>query len=548
MSFDAPVSGYVESHKPVRNSTIWWCTMLLDGLLDRNSETRLLVRREPRRSGTSSIAARSSGSVAVSQSDRVFVFGPFRLAVAERLLKRGDQTLMIGGRAFDLLVTLVERAGEVVSDRELIARAWPDVSVETSNLRVQISALRKLLGDGLMGVRYISNVAGRGYCFVAAVARSTTEKTAPVCSSLFASGPVHGLPARLTRMVGRDEVVCRLQAELMARRFVNIVGPGGVGKTTVAIAVAQALVEAFDGTIIFVDLSVVADPQLVATAVVSALGIGARAKDPWLDLFGFLRDKKVLLVLDNCEHVINATAKLAERIMSDAPQTHILTTSREALRVEGEHVHVLDVLDCPPNNPRLRAIEALSYPAVQLFMERALASGLCLELSDAEAPVVANICGRLDGLALAIELVASRAGSLGISGIAELLDNRFKVVWFRRRTALPRHQTLKLMLDWSYNLLSELERRILCKLSVFVGDFTIQAAREVAADIEIDDARVIQAVTNLLEKSLISTVDSHEPACYRLLNITRAYALEKLADRKMDDVVQRHAAAYFVDA
>jgi predicted ATPase len=331
----------------------------------------------------------------------------------------------------------------------------------------------------------------------------------------------------------------------MTCRFVSIVGPGGVGKTTVAVAAAHALMEGFHGAVLFIDLGALADPRLVPTAVASALGIVTQAQDPLLGLLDYLGDRKALLVLDNCEHVIDAAAGLAERVMNEAPQTRILATSREALRAEGEHVHLLNSLDSPPSNPRLQAAEALKYPAVQLFMERALASGYHSELSDTDAPVVVNICRKLDGIALAIELAASRVGSLGISGTAEMLDNRFKVVWNGRRTALPRHQTLTSMLDWSYNLLSDLEKRVLCRLAIFVGDFTIKAACEVAAEAEIDDVCVTQAITSLLAKSLISTTHAHKSTYYRLLDTTRAYALAKLADRgEMDCMARRHATAF----
>lgn len=336
-----------------------------------------------------------------------------------------------------------------------------------------------------------------------------------------------------------------LLSQMMARRFVSIVGPGGVGKTTVAVAVAHALVEVFHGAVVFVDLGALADPRLVPTAVASSLGLAMKSQDPLLSLLDFLRDRRILLVLDNCEHLIDAAAQLGERVVDEAPQAHILATSREALRAEGEHVHLLYSLDSPPNDPGLSAAEALRYPAVQLFMERALAGGYPSELSDTDAPVVANMCRRLDGIALAIELAASRVGSLGINGTAELLDNRFRGVWNGRRTALPRHQTLNSMLDWSYNLLSDLEKGVLCRLSVFVGEFTITAACDVAVEAEFEDALVTQAVTNLLAKSLISTTQGQRSTYYRLLDTTRAYALAKLADRgETDRIARRHAAAF----
>ena len=346
-------------------------------------------------------------------------------------------------------------------------------------------------------------------------------------------------------MVGRDDTVRSLAQQLQMWRFVSIVGPGGVGKTTVAISVAHTLVDGFHDAVFFIDLAALTDPQLVPTAVASALGFMVQTQDPLVGLLAFIGDRKILLVLDNCEHVIGVAAALAERVVSEAPQAHILATSREALRVEGEHVHLLYSLDCPPEDAGLTAMEALRYPAAQLFMERAAASGYGAALSDIDAPIVARICRRLDGIALAIELAASRVGSLGIRGTAELLDNRFGLLWHGRRTALPRHQTLNAMLDWSYSLLSEREKVVLCRLSVFVGDFTLQAAGSIASETEVDEADVIDAVASLVAKSLISTTVINESTYYRLLDTTRAYAAAKLAERgEADRIARRHAIFY----
>jgi predicted ATPase len=331
-------------------------------------------------------------------------------------------------------------------------------------------------------------------------------------------------------------------------RFVSIVGPGGVGKTTVAISVAHALIDGFHDAVFFIDLAALTDPQLVPTAVASGLGLMVQTQDPVVSLLAFIGDRKILLVLDSCEHVIGVAAALAERVVSEAPQAHILATSREALRVEGEHVHLLYSLDCPPEDAGLTAMEALRYPAVQLFMERAAASGHGAALSDIDAPIVARSCRGLDGIALAIELAASRVGSLGIRGTSELLDNRFSLLWQGRRTALPRHETLNAMLDWSYSLLSEREKVVLCRLSVFVGDFTRQAAGSVASETEVDEvdeAGVVDAVASLVAKSLISTTVINESTHYRLLDTTRAYAVAKLAERgEADRVARRHAIFY----
>ena len=478
-----------------------------------------------------------------SQFKDAFSFGPFSLFAAERLLKKADEPIPLGGRALDVLIALVERAGEVVAHKELISSVWPDVTVEGANLRAHIAALRKALGDGRDGARYVTNISGRGYCFVAPVTRSSARQTVTV-TGITTTERVQNLPPRLTRMVGRDDTVRALAQQLRVWRFVSIVGPGGVGKTTVAISVAHTLVDGFHDAVFFIDLAALTDPQLVPTAVASALGLMVQSQDPLAGLLAFIGDRKILLVLDNCEHVIGVAAALAERVVSEARQAHILATSREALRVESEHVHLLYSLDCPPEDAGLTAMEVLRYPAAQLFMERAAASGHGAALSDIDAPIVARICRRLDGVALAIEFAAGRVGSLGIRGTAELLDSRFSLLWHGRRTALPRHQTLNAMLDWSYNLLSEREKVVLCRLSVFVGDFTLQAARSVASDTKVDEADVIDAVASLVAKSLICTTVLDE-STYRLLDTTRAYAAAKLAEcDEADRIARRHAIVY----
>jgi DNA-binding winged helix-turn-helix (wHTH) protein len=269
----------------------------------------------------------------------VVSFGPFRLVAAERQLKKGDEPLQLGGRALDTLIALVERAGEVVTQRELISRVWPDVTVEEANLRVHIANLRKALGDGYEGARYIVTVPGRGYSFVAPVTQSSPPRLAAVSDRL------QRLPPKLTRMIGRDAAIRALSAQLMTCRFVSVVGAGGIGKTTVAISVAHMLLDGFNGAVFFVDLAALTDAKLVPTPVARALGFMVQTQDSLGSLPAFIGERKILLVLDNCEHVIDSAAMVAERVVGEAPRAHVLTTSREALRVEGEHVHLLYALD-----------------------------------------------------------------------------------------------------------------------------------------------------------------------------------------------------------
>jgi predicted ATPase/DNA-binding winged helix-turn-helix (wHTH) protein len=468
-------------------------------------------------------------------------FGPFRLYPARRNLERAGSPIHLSARALDILIVLVERAGEVVSKKKLMARVWPDVTVDEGNLRFHIAALRRALEDGQSGARYVTTIAGRGYCFVAPISRSNAPRR-PSAEGVFRDQS-HKLPAHLKRMVGRDETVEKISALLVAERFVTIVGPGGIGKTTVAISAAHALLEDFEGAVHFFDLGPLNDPLLVPSAVASMLGLLVQSNDPTPGLISFLRDKRVLLLLDSCEHVIETAAALTERIFEEAPLVHILATSRESLRVEGEHVYQLSPLESPPDDPGLTAVAALSFPAAQLFVERVAASEHPFELSDSDAQIVGTICRKLDGIALAIELAAGRVSAYGIQRTAALLDSRFRLLWPGRRTALPRHQTLSATLDWSYDLLSELERTILRRLSVFVGFFTLEAAQSVAEANDIDGSQIIIGVSSLVAKSLATT----DNGCYRLLDTTRAYALAKLIDSgEADEAAQRHAM-YFCE-
>jgi predicted ATPase len=410
-------------------------------------------------------------------------------------------------------------------------------------LRFHVASLRKALGDGKDGARYITTLPGRGYCFVAPISRSSDRDNARV--TLAADFPHANLPGRLARMVGRTDDVAALSTQLIAARFVTIVGAGGVGKTTVAVAVAHDLIEAFAGAMLFVDLGMLSDPSLAATAVASMLGLSVRSDDVTPSLIAYLRDKRILLILDTCEHLIEAVAALASRIFMDAPQVHILATSREALQVEGEHVYKLDPLGCPPDYPGLTAADARTFPATQLFLERATASGARVDFSDTEAAIVASICRRLDGVPLAIELAARRVEAYGLQQTAELLDQRLTLLWHGPRTAPPRQKTLQATLDWSYGLLSELERVVLRRLAVFVGHFTLDAALEVVTSMTLERSAVFGAIDNLVAKSMVATRPVGAMMRYRLLDTTRAYALEtRLDDVELADLGVRHATYY----
>src|SRR5258706_508795 len=467
-------------------------------------------------------------------------FGPFRLIPSQKLLLDSDKPVRLGSRALELLIALVERAGEVVGRDELVARVWPSTIVEESSLRVHIAALRKALGDGHGGARFITNVPGRGYCFVAPVTRPAQPSLAS--SALAARSPSHNLPAPLTRMIGRSDAVAAIAALLAERRFVTITGAGGMGKTTVALAVAEELLASYADGVRFVDLAPIVDPLLLPSTLGSVLGISVPLHDPLPALSAFLKHRNMLIVLDNCEHVVDAAAVLAEGLLKSAAGVRMLTTSREPLNAEGEWVHRLGSLEMPPASGDLTAAGALSFAAIQLFVQRAMAVSDSFALTDADAPLLRDLCKQLDGLPLAIELAAARVDTLGVRGLAAQFDDSLHLLTRGRRTAAPRHRTLHAMLDWSFEYLSKNEQAALCRLAAFKADVTMASAAAVASDGEIGIPEVIPSVMSLVTKSLISTDASGDVIRYRLLETTRAYALEKLVQRGQDAIAfRRHA-------
>lgn len=466
-------------------------------------------------------------------------FGPYELSIGNRLLTNGTKVVPLGARAMDLLVVLVERANQVVSQRTLIERVWPERGADQVSLRVHISALRKALAERDPSRRHIATVPGRGYSFIVPVASTASQTSEP------GAGSRSVLPARLTRMVGRKDAIAEIQTKLTAHRFITIVGPGGIGKTTVAVTIAHEMRSIFDGQVRFLDLSPLGDASLIASAVATLFGLTVQTDDVLPALIERLREVPTLLVMDGCEHLIEGAAALAEKLFHRAPTLHLLATSREAMRVEGENVHELAALACPPEDHRMSASRALEYPAVQVLVDRIRAVSGHFELADADAPIAAGICRRLDGIALAIEFAAGRVGVYGLGETASMLDDHLNMSWAGRRTAMARHQTLNATLEWSYDLLDQSERLVLSRLSVFSGGFTFEAAVAVVADEKVDEARVSDCVWELRSKSLIAA-DGQESRL-RLLDTTRAFASRRLAESHEEDLFRQRHALYFSD-
>src|ERR1700730_7397888 len=472
------------------------------------------------------------------QNRKVLSFGPFELSIGSRLLTNGTTIVPLGARAMDLLIVLIEQPDKIVSRRTLIKRVWPERGADQVSLRVQISALRKALAQSDPGRRYIANVPGRGYRVAVPISSSSPAVELEGASR-------SSLPARLARMVGRKNTIATIQAKLAAQRFVTIVGPGGIGKTTVAVAVAHEMRSVFDSKTHFVDLGSLGSAPLVAPALAASLGLVIQTDDVVPALVDRLLEAPTLLVLDGCEHVIDGVSTLAEKLFQRVRTLHLLATSREAMRVEGEYVHELPALACPPDSAEASAKDVLQYPAVRLLVDRVRAVRGHFELTDNDAPLAAAICRRLDGIALAIELVAGRVDIYGLSRTASLLDDGLNLSWVGRRTAKPSHQTLDATLEWSYGLLDEAERLVLSRLAAFSGGFTFEAAVAVAADERIDESRVSDCIWELRSKSMI--VARGQESRLRLLDITRTFAAQRLGESQEQNRFRLRHALYFSD-
>jgi predicted ATPase/DNA-binding winged helix-turn-helix (wHTH) protein len=473
---------------------------------------------------------------------RVISFGHFRLYPTQRQLLESDKPVRIGSRALDILILLVERPGQLLSKDELMAQVWPGTFVEPANLTVHVAALRRVLGDGREGARYLVNIPGRGYRFVAPVSRGEDESL--VRAERAVSQPKHNLPTQITRLVGRSETIAVLADQLSHERLLTIVGPGGIGKTSAALAVAEGTVSNYEHGTWLVDLASASDSDAVASVVATAVGLEPSSNTPIAALVETLRGKDMLLLFDNCEHVVDTAASVAVSILRGAPEVRILATSREPLRAEGEHRHRLPPLELPSRSVSLSATEALCFSAVKLFVDRAAAKLHGFELSERDVPIVVDLCRKLDGNALAIELAAGRIDTFGLRGLSTRLDGGLQQLTGGYRTALPRHQNLRAMLDWSFDWLLVPERTVLSRLAIFSGEFVLEAASAVASSEDIPASDVADLVAGLVTKSLVAADIRGKEAQYRLLEITRAYAREKLQESGEFELIARRHVEY----
>ena len=470
-----------------------------------------------------------------------FAFGETNVVPRRREVLHKGQKVDMGERAFDLLLFLVESRGRVLSKDTIIARVWDNRVVEDNTVERQVSALRLALGDDRSAIRTVS---GRGYQFTGELIGAPARSDSPA-DLLTQAGAASGvsLPAQISPIIGREAAIGEVGAALLKHRLVTLVGSGGVGKTRLAIEAARQAASQFGDGVYLAELAAISSDEYLPTTIAVALGYPPGDGSPSLDkLAPTLTSRRLLLVLDNCEHLIDAAARMAERLLRVAPHATVVATSREPLRISGEVVYRVPSLDIPPDD---QCDAARDYAAVRLFEERAGIDALQCPDPSLTLRLETRICRQLDGIPLALELAAACVSTLGLQGIADRLEDRFQILTRGARTVLPRQQTLRATLDWSYGLLSDTQQTVLNRLSLFAGTFTLDAAQGMASCATITPDGVFVTLMELAEKSLVSVVANAGVARYRLLETTRAYAREQLRARGMlREWSGRHARHY----
>jgi len=492
-----------------------WCNHVTIRLESRRVRCSVYVLR------IESKVSHDRGSQALSKQTG-FRFGDFHLLPEAQALLYKGQPVGVGGRGFDILTLLVARAGEVVSKADLYAHVWPDYIVHDHNLKVNVGNLRRSLAQFDPSTEYIATIPGRGYKFVGGLESNSLAPARQVASTT----SHHIAPPQTRQLLGRDDAIRQISEQLNQPGYLTIVGPGGAGKTSLAVMVAHQSCKAGEA-IAFADLSTVSDPRFVVPAIASALGVSLGFDDPIAGVIDILRSDRLLLIIDNCEHVIAMAATVVERISSEAPAARVIATSREPLRTRHEQIHFLSGLAYPDKAKALSVSDALQFPAIQLFINKAQGSGDAGPTDEYVRSVV-SICTRLDGLALAIELAAGTAGVLSPSALDDLFKDGFDTMNRGARDAPLRHQSLEATLDWSYRLLPDREAILLGLLSVFSGRFSADDAEAMYYAGALEPMAGRDALSQLVAKSLLSAQHDGATMHFRLAESTGTYAARRL--------------------
>jgi predicted ATPase/DNA-binding winged helix-turn-helix (wHTH) protein len=470
-----------------------------------------------------------------TESLKTITIGSCELSLAHRQLTRAGRVILLGSRAFDVLLCLIERKGEVVSKQELISLVWPRREADENTLEAAVSSLCRALGPDRLA---ISTVAGRGYRFIESRRGELVDS---------ATLGMVSLPATLSRLIGRNSALEELMTLAARSRLITLVGAGGIGKTRLAVELARHLSDGTYDRVCIAELAQISRDEFLPITIASAMGFtpidGQISIEP---LSEFLRKKRSLLILDNCEHLIQASASLVDALLRATPSLQLIATSREALRVEGEQIYQVSALEVPVAADEDQQSIA-EYSAVQLLEARLSRGQVPYSADPSSASMKANICRRLDGIPLAIELAAARVDVFGLAGVWAGLEHAFDILTAGSRTSQARQRTLAATLGWSYDLLPADEQTVLTRLSVFSAQFSLEAAIAVVATPSIPAAEVLDFVVNLVSKSLVSSATRNAETSYRLLEMTRAYAMEKLLESHEAAVFLERHAQYFRD-
>ena len=465
-----------------------------------------------------------------------WTFGDFVLDLDARELLRAGSPVSLSPKAFQLLSILVETGPRALSKSALQDRLWPGTFVVEKNLTNLVGEIREAFGDDATRPRYIRTVHRFGYAFCEPAATDAR------------SGVRHNLQAQLTHFIGRDREIEELRKLLASTRLLTLTGAGGCGKTRLALELGARMLDRFPDGVWVVDLAPLSDPALVAQAVATILDIREAPNRPLLDALGdCLRQRQLLLILDNCEHLITASAQFTDAILRAAERACVLATSREGLGITGETVWRVPSLSVPDASTTVSAGALFHYDAARLFAERAAAVDPSFTVTPTNAALIADVCVRLDGIPLAIELAAARVKVLSLEQIQTRLNDRFRLLTGGSRTAVARQRTLEATVEWSYGLLSNAERRLLRRLSVFAGGWTMEAAEEVTSDDASERDDVLESLSRLVDKSLANVENEGDGGRrYHFLETVRQYARERLVESGEAERLRDRHHTYFL--